>query len=209
MARAYRTTAVDMSGMKFGMLTAVRPTERRIGNNVGWLCRCDCGNTAIVPTNNLRTGNTKSCGCWKIQRPMKHGSARNSGRTKEYNAWNSMLRRCQNPRHKNFNRYGGRGITVCERWRDFANFLADMGPRPPGLTLERKDNSSGYSPDNCKWASYSEQNRNTRQSRYVTIGDQTRCLADWAKEVGLSVSTINVRIHRGWSPERAILTPAK
>jgi hypothetical protein len=126
-----------------------------------------------------------------------------------YNAWQNMIARCYNPNHPWFQDYGARGITVCERWHKFENFLADMGERPKSLTLERKRNSEGYSPDNCIWATAQEQARNRRNTRYLTIGEVTKPLWQWAEEYGISISTIHVRLTAGWSDERAITTPVR
>lgn len=126
---------------------------------------CDCG--AEVTIRIGEWGKTKSCGCYRrevtIARSTRHGQAN----TPVYMAWADMVHRCSNPDHKRWPDYGGRGITVCERWRDFANFYADMGERPSGLTLDRIDNERGYEPSNCRWASRSTQSKNRRPSAYA------------------------------------------
>jgi hypothetical protein len=113
-------------------------------------------------------------------RKMKHGHARDGKATSEYFTWRALRERCLNPKNKWFSDYGGRGIGVCERWRDFKNFLTDMGPRPEGMQIERKDNSKGYEPDNCMWASRGDQRRNTRQTRFISIDEITLCVTDMA-----------------------------
>ena len=129
--------------------------------------------------------------------------------TKEYAVWNSMCTRCRCKTHKFYHRYGGRGITVCERWKTFENFYADMCPRPEGMTLERIDNDKGYSKDNCKWASQADQMRNRNTVIRVSVGDKTQCLSEWARELGVSVSSLNMRIQRGMTPLQAVITPIK
>jgi len=208
MARAHRTTARDFSGAIVGRLTAIEPTDRRSGNNVVWRCRCSCGTETFVHTGNLATGKTRSCGCWKRDRNFRHGATTHRSMSPEYSVWASMLRRCTNPKNPRFSRYGGRGITVCERWKDFASFIADMGPRPEGpLTIERLDNDGPYSPENCRWASYREQSRNTSQNRLLTLDGVTLCLQDWCVRLGLTRNAVNARLRSGWSVERILTTP--
>jgi hypothetical protein len=120
--------------------------------------------------------------------------------------WSSMVRRCTNPRNKAFPAYGGRGITVCDRWRDFTNFLADMGECPEGLSIDRKDNDKGYEPGNCRWATQSEQCRNTRRNVILTLNGVSHCLVEWAEITGINYGTLNDRIRRGWSDADVLQT---
>lgn len=118
-----------------------------------------------------------------------------------------MLTRCTNPVFPSFKRYGGRGITVCERWLKFQNFLADMGERPAGRTLERRDNNGPYLKENCRWATAAEQSRNTRRNRFMTYQGRTLCVTDWAKELGMPRERLKARLESGWTVERALGTP--
>lgn len=153
---------------------------------------------------------------------MNQGSPKPSGRgrnlykhgmykTAEYHAWESMKQRCLNSRHPHWKHYGGRGITVCERWMKFENFLQDMGMKPfPKASLERLRNSDGYSPENCAWKSQAEQMRNTRQNVHATITGVTKCITEWCEIIGRSRNLVMQRIHRRrWTPERALLEPLK
>jgi hypothetical protein len=119
-----------------------------------------------------------------------------------------MRQRCENPNRKDFRNYGARGITVCERWREFANFLADMGQRPEGMTLERKNSNAGYGPDNCVWATPRQQARNKRGNVIVTHAGVSATVAEWAERTGLERKTLEYRIRAGWPAERALTTPS-
>lgn len=133
-----------------------------------------------------------------------HGKARR----RLYSVWSGMLRRCETPTDAAYRNYGGRGITVCEQWHIFANFYADMGDKPSGLTLERKDNNSGYFPDNCVWASRVDQSRNRRSLVLVTINNETQPLSVWIERYGVvRYGTAHQRIRIGWDAEKAITTP--
>jgi hypothetical protein len=133
-----------------------------------------------------------------------HGHTIGHKPTPEYRVWVSMIARCNNKNTINFSRYGGAGLTVCERWMRFENFLADMGPRPQRGTIERIDNTRGYEPDNCRWASYKEQAHNRRGLHKLTINGVAKPMAAWASEAGIPISTVWDRIKRGWSAERAL-----
>lgn len=135
---------------------------------------------------------------------------KNRDETSTYRAWTAMRARCENRSDKRFARYGGRGITVCDRWADYTNFLQDMGIRPPGKTLDRIDNDGIYEPGNCRWATQEEQRRNTSRNRNYEYQGRTMCLTDWADELGLSKNTIRSRIDdQGMSFEQAISTPLR
>lgn len=133
----------------------------------------------------------------------RHGMRRST----EYRIWCNMLARCQTPSNKAFPSYGGRGITVCERWQKFSAFFADMGHRPDGMSLDRIDNDAGYSPKNCRWAERKDQNRNKRNLVTIKIGQDQKCLAEWCEHFGVSYGTVWARIKTGWPAERALTTP--
>ena len=129
-------------------------------------------------------------------------------RTPEYNAWSHMKNRCFNPNHKQYSYYGGRGITVCDRWLNLDNFLADMGTKPsPKHSLDRIDNDADYSPENCKWSTRVEQANNKRNNKpLITIGNETYTIAEWAKKMGFNANVIQNRLDRGWSEYKAVMT---
>lgn len=152
------------STMRFGCLV-VQDTERD-GNRTWAHCVCDCGNTKRIRLDSLKGGTTRTCGC--EQGPVRHGATRHYKLSPAYRSWREMLKRCRNPNAIQWKYYGGRGVTVCERWQGpngFANFLADMGKRPEGLSLDRIDNDGNYEPTNCRWADRSTQMRNRRSFR--------------------------------------------
>lgn len=136
----------------------------------------------------------------------KHGYAGRGKQTKTYMIWGGMIARCTNPKDKSYPRYGGRGIDVCARWRTFENFLADMGEKPEGMSIERIDNSRGYFPENCRWIPLAEQSRNRRNVRLLTFNGKTRNLTEWSKEVGIDRETLLSRIKKGWDAEKVLTT---
>lgn len=136
-------------------------------------------------------------------RPPTHGMTR----TPTWRSWSSMMTRCYNENHKGFKYWGGRGITVCDRWKNFENFLADMGSRPAGNSIDRIDNDSGYEPSNCRWATAAQQLSNTRKSRLITWGGETLCISAWARKLGMTPRQLHGRINAGWTIEEAFTKP--
>lgn len=165
------TRAKDVSGQRFGRLIALSITGRRDAAGCAfWVCACDCGSRCEALSKDLRSGHKASCGCLKSEQGRRaaktHGATSHQTRSGEYRSWSSMRTRCTNPNYHYWHRYGGRGITVCDEWaQSFERFLADMGPRPPGTSLDRFPNNDGnYEPGNCRWATRSEQRANRSDS---------------------------------------------
>jgi hypothetical protein len=195
---------VDLTNKRFGRLTAIRPTSKRISGNRAWECICSCGNLALVPTTSLNSGKTRSCGCLRKENNIKHGHCVDSQST-EYRSWVSMRKRCQNPTDVGYNEYGSRGITVCARWASFAAFLDDMGPKPSPLhSIDRIDNEGPYSPENCRWATSQQQARNRRSNRLVKFKGKMMCLAEAIEASGQSFQLVKTRLYRGWTIDRAL-----
>lgn len=188
----------------FGRLTVeyVAQWVNKQGANVTVLvCRCACDNYTFMPPCNLLTGNTKSCGCIVYEnkgRAPTHGMKR----TSTYRTWVGMRQRCNNPDDRAYKNYGGRGITVCDRWNtSFENFYTDMGPRPPGMWLERVENNAGYSPENCIWTTPKEQLRNKRTTIRLTYHGMTHKLVEWAEILDVDPVFLRRRLKDGWSVE--------
>jgi hypothetical protein len=195
----------DLINQKFGRLLVLRK-DGWIGASIAWACVCDCGREKRATTTNLRSGSTSSCGCLtserlKMRNPrMTHGMARSA----TYVSWRCMKTRCSNKNHKHYGLYGGAGITYQESWESFDNFLKDMGEKPNGYTLERIDNSKGYTKENCRWASRKEQARNTRTVRNLTFNGKTMCMLDWSRELNISYEKIKNGIRKGLSAEQIL-----
>lgn len=172
-------------------------------------CCCECGAIRIVRNEKLLSGKSKSCGCLRNESLTTHGATKRGirRRSHEYWIWNMIVQRCTNPKVKNWMDYGGRGITVCDRWLKFENFFSDMGKRPTDEhSIDRKDNSSGYSPENCYWATRIEQAKNKRNNRIIEIFGRRQHLAEWAREYGVDHTLILSRLSRGWSEIKAVTT---
>jgi len=210
-----KTNYESLIGVKFGGLTVKRITgERNHRHEMFIECVCDCGGAHTTLYPRLKSGNTKSCGCLQPlvaaqagKYTVKHGDCTSP----TYKTHRSMMRRCYDKNNISYKYYGGKGVTVCERWRgveNYPNFKVDMGERPEGMTLDRFPNPSGnYEPSNCRWATPSEQARNFSANHWITVNGESLLLVDWANRLGVSATTILDRLNRGWSQEKAVTTP--
>lgn len=200
--------------MRFGRLTVLELLSERCksGGHKQYLCKCECGRDSVCPAGRLRRGSKRSCGCLQSELSAERCRERltTHGLSKHplYLTWTNMRERCLNPECPAYPRYGGRGITICERWADVRNFIEDVPPRPSKHhTLDRIDNDRGYEPGNVRWASPKEQSRNRRNRRLLTVGGVTKLMVEWAEVTGISMQTIHRRLKLGWDDERAVLTP--
>lgn len=214
---------LELTGQKFARLTVLGSAPDMFFGaarkpRTAWRCRCDCGKETVVVGTALKMGSSKSCGCLSREkaaaRQLKHGLLRRSQPRQdlptEYNIWNGMKQRCDNPKNQAYIHYGARGVKVCKRWiDDFEAFLADMGPRPSKKhSIERNNRDGDYEPANCRWATHTEQMRNTSRNRILVCRNQARPLSEWAALAGLHPDRLRARIYRhGWDVERAISTP--
>lgn len=185
----------DRTGQKFGRWTVLS----RCGAGM-WKCRCECGAERNIQVSTLTRGTSKSCGCLSAERSRKHGM----DGTPTYNAWAHMLARCRNPKTQGFARWGGRGITVCERWLSFENFFADMGKKPSGKSLDRIDNDGNYEPGNCRWATRRAQSGNQERSLRFEWNGQKRTLSDLAHEHKVPRRKVYQRLLSGWTLQEAL-----
>lgn len=193
-----------MDGNVFGRLEVLSLAYTGKRGRV-WHCLCTCGAKIEVLASSLKSGKTKSCGC--LRRDMGASKTKSHGLsgTPTYISWLAMRARCLNPSHEQYADYGGRGVTIDPAWNSFEQFLKDMGPRPEGKTLDRKDNDGPYSATNCRWATRAEQARNTSQTTLYSFQGEEKCLADWADGRGIPRTTLWNRLHTlKWSFERAI-----
>lgn len=196
----------DLTGLKFGRWTVVGFSHLQKKIRVMWKCKCECGKTKAVCAGRLLAGTSKSCGCWRSERISKINFKHGLCGTEVWSRWNGMMSRCYKPLCNGFKNYGGRGIKVCKRWLKFENFFRDMGVPPSSLhTLDRINNSLGYSKSNCRWSTVLEQANNRRTNHFVTAFGKTKTISQWARETGLGKSMIRIRIVKhGYSPEKAL-----
>lgn len=186
-------------GDRFGLLEILGdgPDVNGVGRvNRTVICKCDCGNVVVKRIYCITTGDTKSCGCLS----KTHGK---SG-SREHIIWKSMIQRCANKNRQSYKDYGGRGISVCERWKKFENFLSDMGIAPNGSTIDRIDNDGNYEPSNCRWATHKEQSSNKRCNVVISAYGKTKTAKEWAREIGISEFTIYARVKNGFVGENAL-----
>lgn len=196
---------VNILGTRFYRLCVIEEMEADHRGEIQWKCLCDCGVETIVTGYNLRSRNTKSCGCYNIDRIVKRSKQHGMYKTRIYKIWVGVTKRCTNPNMTSYADYGGRGIKVCERWSKFENFYEDMKDGyADNLSLERKNPNGDYEKSNCKWATMKEQARNKRNSKYIELGDKALTAAEWAEISGTMSSTIIWRVKNGWDVRRAI-----
>jgi len=198
-------------GQVYGRLTLLRLEHMLTGTGAVrayWRCRCECGNEVLTQSGTLRS--TSKCpDCAPVEgrgwHRVTHGYTRGGKPSPVYTAWQSMWSRCRDPKNKRYADYGGRGITVDERWRTFEGFIDSMGAPPePDMQLEREDNDKGYSPENCVWATRSQQGRNKRNNVKLTYQGRTQLMIEWCEELGLRYDTVKRRAQKGWTAEEAL-----
>lgn len=201
------------AGQRFGRWTAISDAGKRKREYV-WNCRCDCGTVRLVSRSKLLRNGSRSCGCAPtellVQRNLgvarTHGLHVNRQKPRWLGIWHNMMQRCHNPKHQAYAMYGGVGIAVCDRWHEKMAFFEDMGNCPPGLTLDRIDNTKGYEPGNCRWANWSIQRMNQRRTPWITFEGRTMRPIDWARELGLSKRGMSIRLKK-WPLEIALTRP--
>lgn len=184
----------DLTGLRFGKLTAIS-LHGRVGKNRIWLCQCDCGERSTPSVTNLMSGATKACGKCRNPSPTSYTKKHGDVGTRTYRSWSAMLRRVRHPEQHEYSHVYA-NVTMDPRWEEYLTFKADMGERPEGMTLDRKDNDKGYWPDNCRWATPTTQTRNRRIARTFTVNGVTKFIAEWAVDAGISYGAAQYRLTR-------------
>lgn len=208
-------TLIDLSGRKFGQLTVVRRGKTIKRNNGGtipyWVCICDCGKQVEIVGGDLKSGRTQSCGCYQREAARKYHTKHNMCGTRLHGIWLDMKRRCRNNKRPCYGRYGGRGITICDEWNEFIPFKnwALLNGYADNLTIDRIDNDGDYEPDNCRWVTMEIQANNNSKNRILEYEGETHTMAEWAKILNISYSTIRCRVKRNWPMERIVSTPQR
>lgn len=207
------TIARDIIGEKFGRLKAIKFFEKKNKNNSDyWLWKCDCGNEKVILKTHVTSGSIVSCGCYQLEKTTKHGLHK----TRFYNIWGQIKQRCLNRDNKNYHHYGGRGITVCDRWLKFKNFRDDMYESyldhkgkygRKNTSIDRIDVNGNYCPENCKWATVEEQNNNTRYNILITYNGETLTLTEWSNKLNINRDTLVYRHKKGWKDDDIITRP--
>lgn len=201
----------DLSGHKYGQWTVIQYAGLASDRKATWLCECKCGTRKVVRAKNLRNAQSCDCGCGRRQKTILRNTTHGRSRSPEHRTWCGMIKRCYNQNNPGYEDYGGRGITVCDRWKNsFESFLSDMGVKPfPEASIGRIDNDGNYEPNNCRWETYGQQAKNTRRNRRVVIGSDSRCFSEWAKEAGVTPSTFTNRVEANWNEDHLLLPPIK
>lgn len=198
---------IDISGQTFGRLKVIKYTRRKNSYTM-FLCKCECGNEKEVSSHHLKRGNTISCGCY--QKEKNHEKKHGETGTKIYGLWSSIKQRCYNPKNQAFDNYGGRGIKMCDEWQDFISFkkwLMKSGYKE-GLTLERLDFNSDYTPENCTFIPLEQQTKNTRRNLFIEYNGKKMIMSDWAIETGINYRTLLSRYRSGIRPPE-LFSPLK
>lgn len=210
-ARPFNTEVKDIRGRRFGRLLVREFAGINHAGLATWNCLCDCGTSKVLPGAYLTRGNTKSCGCYRQDKSRADHTTHGMTHTTEFKIWGGMKERISNPNYHGYANYGGRGITMCEEWfNSFETFLADMGPRPsPNHSMDRINNSEGYSKANCTWSTVKQQARNRRTNHLLEYKGEKLPLAVWTERLGFRKMTLRNRIVSGWDIERAMTEPEK
>ena len=196
----------NLVNQKFDKLLVIEKTDVRISKKVFWKCLCDCGNIKYVQTYHLTKGIIQSCGCSSTKYKQTEF-------TKPlYIIWQGMKNRCYNPKHENYVNYNGKGISICDEWKDdfelFYNWSISNGYKK-GLSIDRINNNGNYEPSNCRWVTKREQMWNTSKNKIIEYKNETRCMAEWCDILNLNYETIQSRFHRGWNVEKTFETPIR
>lgn len=201
-------TYEDLTGRKFGRLTVI--DLQRTDGRIYWKCKCDCGNIKLIPRGSLVSGRTRSCGCYNRERAVETNTTHGMTETRLYQTWQNMKNRCRNKNVESYKYYGERGISLCDEWNEsfksFAKWSMENGYAEE-LSIDRIDPNIGYEPSNCRWVDSVTQANNKRTNHLLTYNGETKTVAEWARETGLSYKVLYRRLCLGWTAERALTTP--
>lgn len=202
----------EITGEKFGRLTAIKPVGKDSRNNMLWLCKCDCGGECVRAVAELRKRDNHSCGCLgkeHLKAMSKNNITHGMSGSRLLGCYKGMMSRCYRKKDASYQYYGGRGIGVCDKWHDFDEFekWALESGFTVGLTLDRIDTTKDYSPENCRWATKKEQANNKRNTHFLTYNGETHTISEWSEISGINRSTLNNRLWRGWSAEKIFTAP--
>ena len=204
---------LNLTGERFGKLVAIKTIGKNKNGAYLWQCKCDCGNEIIANVGNLKNGHTKSCGCLRVDRCKTNFTKHGLEHTRLYGIWSDMRLRCYDEKNIAYHRYGGRGITICDEWKNDVKAFYDWATAngyKDSLTIDRIDNDGNYCPENCRWATVKEQASNRRSNILVTHNGKTQTMKKWANEVGTPYKVVWARMQKlGWSAERALTEPVK
>lgn len=204
---------LNITGKRFGKLVAIKTIGKNKNGGYLWQCKCDCGNEITASVGNLNNGHTKSCGCLRADRCKMNFTKHGLESTRLYDIWRDMRLRCYDKRNISYNRYGGRGITICDEWKNDVKSFYDWAMAngyKDSLTIDRIDNDGNYCPENCRWVTVKEQASNRRSNILVTHNGKTQTMKEWAHEVGIHYKAVWARMQKlGWSSERALTHPVK
>lgn len=188
---------LDLHGTIVGRLTVVEPAPYKPGTHRKWLCLCECGNQVTLRSSQIKSESVHSCGCFRSDNQREKATRHGLYYHPSYATWNRMMQRCHNENSDDFPQYGASGITVAPEWHDPAAFIADMGERPEGTSIDRIDNSQGYRPGNCRWATPVQQANNTRRTRLYEHDGKTLSIRQWERELGINHGTLWARLNKG------------
>lgn len=203
---------IDLRGQRFGRLTVIDLAERKDGHTSWWVCKCDCGNVKEVRRSCLIKGFTKSCGCYNSEKAREHGKQMLTKHgwygTRVYNIWRQIVDRCENPKCSQYKNYGGRGIRICQEWRESPQAFCEwamLNGCTNALTIDRINVNGNYEPSNCRWITMVEQQTNKRNNVNITYNGKTQCVAEWSRELGVRQSRLYERVKAGWTNPYEIL----
>lgn len=201
---------LNLLGMRFGrllVLSAGDPKWNSGRSRITWLCLCDCGVLRTVVGATLTSGASKSCGCFRREQSLAAHTKHGKTHSRAYSIWASMFARCNNKQNKSYQRYGAKGVKVCQRWSAFENFLSDMGDPPVGMSIDRVNSMGDYEPSNCRWATNTQQCRNRSNTVFLEYQGRKQALGAWAEELGVPYKRLQGRLRAGWTVERIITEP--